>query len=356
MLLHRVFLAVSSSLALSASALAQQPHAEPKIIEVTSSEAGVLPSREIQTRTTTGDSDVVTTTIQGPDVDGRWQTRQETTTETIRKGSATTLRRDVYVQGAQREQVLRERTETDQARSSDGTSQSVSHTWTADLNGRLDLASQVIEDRSSGSGTAEATTRVFVRDEDGRLSEAEQTTVSERHSPSGAATHDLNVMRRDLNGRWQAVETRQTDVRDNGSAGHVEEETVSQPDMNGVVGISERTTTRRSQANGREDVLIERYVPRDPGAVNRSASRMELSERVHVTTSIAADGTRETVEEVEGRNPVATGEPLRLRRRVVTTARPLAGDQSVVERQIFDLDANGRLVLTATERREGSAR
>jgi hypothetical protein len=196
---------------------------------------------------------------------------------------------------------------------------------------------------------------VLVRDANGRLSEAEQTTVSERQFSSGAVQHDVNVMRRDLNGRWQPIETRQTDVRNPGSAEHFEEETVSQPDLNGVVGISGRTITRRSQANGREDVLIERYTPRDNGAVNRSASRMELSERVRVTTSTATDGTRETIEELEGRSPVAAGDPMRLRRRVVTTVRPLGGDQSLVERQTFDLDANGRLVLTATERREGSA-
>ena len=354
MLLFRFAVAASVSLALSASALAQQQHAEPKIVEVTSSSAGVLPSREIQTQTTTGDSDVVTATIQGPGIEGRWQTRQETTTETIRKGSATTVRQDVYGQGAERERVLLERTDADQARSSDGSSQSVSRTWTADLNGRLDLTSQVIEDRSAGA--AEGSARVFERNVDGRLSEAGQTTISERQLSSGAATRDMKVMRRNLNGGWQPIETRQTDVRNNGSAEHVEEETISQPDMNGVVGMSERTITRRSQANGREDVLIERYVPRDTAAMNRSASRMDVSERVRATTSTATDGTRETIEEFEGRSPVATGEPMRLRRRVVTTVRPLAGDQSVVERQIFDLDANGRLVLTATERREGSAR
>ena len=46
---------------------------------------------------------------------------------------------------------------------------------------------------------------------------------------------------------------------------------------------------------------------------------------------------------------------MRLRRRIVTTVRPLGGDESIVERQVFDLDTNGRLVLTATERREGAA-
>src|ERR1051325_7490237 len=124
--------------------------------------------------------------------------------------------------------------------------------------------------------------------------------------------------------------------------------------MNNVVGISERNITRRSTSNGREDVVIERYVAPDPSAVHRSESRMDLSERTRISTTTAADGTRETVEEVEARNPVAAGDPMRLRRRIVTTVRPSGGDQSTVERQVFDLDANGRLVLTATERRDGA--
>ena len=357
MLLVRTAAAVSLALVLAPRlALAQQQHAEPKIIEVNSSGAGVTSWRRVETRTNSGATSVVTGAMQTPGIEGRWQTQQETTAETIVDASgATSVRQEVYTYGAQRERVLIERTESDQARLPDNTVQSISRTWTADANGRLSLTAQAIEDRGSNAGTSGTNTRLLMRDVNGRLSDTVRTTHTETQIAAGVARQDSSIMRRDVNGRWQPLETRHADNRDDGSAEHVVEETVSQPDMNNVVGISERNVTRRSASNGREDVVIERYVARDPSAVHRSESRMDLSERTRLSTTTAADGTRQTVEEVEGRSPVASGDPMRLRRRIVTTVRPLGGDESIVERQVFDLDTNGRLVLTATERREGAA-
>ena len=356
-MLHvRAAATICLSLGLSVPTMAQQPSAEPKILEINSSGAGVMSWRRVETQTTSGDTTVVTTAVQTPGIEGRWQTRQETTTETIANASGTThVTQHVYTIGTQGERVLHERTESNQARLRDNTVQSVSQTWTADVNGRLGLLANSIEERRADAGVSESSTRVFVAGVDGRLTESARTTHNEKQVSPSVVRHDSTVMYRDLNGAWQPVETRQSDERNTDSAGHLEEETVSRPDINGVMGISERNVTRRSVANGREDVLIERYVPRDPGAVHRSPDRMELNERIRVSTTIATDGTRETIEEVEGRNPQAAGDPMRVRQRTVTTVRPLGGDRSAVERQTFDLDANGRLVLTATERREGSA-
>ena len=351
MLLVRTVAAVSFAVAIAPRPAVAQQHAEPKILEVNTSDAGVTSSRRIQTQTTNGDTDVVTDTVQTPGIDGKWEAHHETTTETL----ATGVRRDLYGYGPQGERVLLERTESEQVRLPDASVQATSRTWTADANGRLTLTSQSIEERASKAGASETNTRLLLRDVNGTLSETVRTTHAETQIAPGVARQDSSVMRRDINGRWQPLETRHADNRADGSAEHLVEETVSQPDMNNVVGISERNVTRRSASNGREDVVIERYVARDPSAVHRSESRMDLSERTRLSTTTAADGTRQTVEEVEGRSPVASGDPMRLRRRIVTTVRPLGGDESIVERQVFDLDTNGRLVLTATERRQGAA-
>jgi hypothetical protein len=341
--------------ACAAPALAQQQHAEPKILEVTGSAQGVTSWRRVETRTTTGGVTVVTTAVQSPGIEGGWETRHETSTETIDAGSGTTrVREDVYVHSLQRAPVLLERTETEQVRSRDGL-QSMVQTSTADLDGHLVVTSQSVEERRSDSGATENTSRLLARDVNGTLADVAQTTVTERQRGAGTINRESSVMRRDLNGQWQPIEVRQTDVQGDGGAEQQEEEIVSQPDMNGVIGISERVVTRRSQGKGGEDVLIERYTPRDPGARHRSTSRMELSERTRVSTTTAANGTRETIEEVEARSPVAAADPLRVQRRTVTTVRPLGGDRSVIEQQIYELDPNGRLVLTATERREGAA-
>ena len=352
MLLARTAAAVWLALVVAPRpASAQQQHAEPKILEVNTSGAGVTSWRRVESQTTNDESTVATAAVQTVGIEGRWQTQLETTTET----SADASRQDVYTYGPQGERLLVERTDNNRAQLPDKTVQSISRRWTADVNGRLSVTSQSIQERASNADTSDTNTREFLRDVNGTLSETGRATHNETQISPTVVRQDSSVMRRDLNGRWQPVETRHADGRDNGSAEHLVEETVSQLDMNNVVGITEKNVTRRSASNGREDVVIERYVARDPSAVHRSESRMDLSERTRISTTTAADGTRETVEQVEGRSLVASGDPMRVRRRIVTTIRPLGGDRSVVERQVFDLDANGRLVLTATERREGSA-
>jgi hypothetical protein len=81
---------------------------------------------------------------------------------------------------------------------------------------------------------------------------------------------------------------------------------------------------------------------------------VELSERVRTSTTVTPDGGRSTVEEVEARNPVAAGDPMRVRQRTVSTLRKIGPDRWVTERQVFELDVNGRLVPTVTETQETS--
>ena len=67
-------------------------------------------------------------------------------------------------------------------------------------------------------------------------------------------------------------------------------------------------------------------------------------------TTVKQDGSQ-TVEETEERNPGSPSEPLRVVQRSVTTLRRSGTDSYVSERQVFELDGNGRLVpvLTQTE-------
>ena len=93
------------------------------------------------------------------------------------------------------------------------------------------------------------------------------------------------------------------------------------------------------------------YARDDRGRV-RSDSRDGLSRRIRVSSTVTADGGRNTIEEVEERNPVAPNDPLRLVRRTVTTVRQIGPDRWSTERQIFERDQNGRLVPIATETEE----
>jgi hypothetical protein len=118
--------------------------------------------------------------------------------------------------------------------------------------------------------------------------------------------------------------------------------TLRNRDLNGTVAVSEQTVTRRAQTNDGDEVIVETYSPSIEGG------RLALSRRVRRTTTVTSNGTQ-TVEETAERNPVALGEQLRVIRRSVTTVRPTGTDSYVSERQVFELDVNGRFVPVLTQ-------
>ena len=109
-------------------------------------------------------------------------------------------------------------------------------------------------------------------------------------------------------------------------------------DVNGREAVSEEVVTHRARTKDEERVVIETY--------ERSieAGRLALTQRVNRVTTVTGDGSQ-TVEETAERNPAASSEPLRVVQRSVTTVRRSGTDSYVNERQVFERDANGRLVL-----------
>jgi len=140
-----------------------------------------------------------------------------------------------------------------------------------------------------------------------------------------------------VNGRWQPIETRRGEAREIGASERIDEETIQRLDVNGKLADDERTVTHSYSANAQDHAVIEIYT--------RSDGRLVLNERVHRTTMATPDGGRYTVEEVEGRNPAASTEPMRVIRRVVTTVRRAGAGGWVTEQELFERDVNGRLLL-----------
>ena len=78
------------------------------------------------------------------------------------------------------------------------------------------------------------------------------------------------------------------------------------------------------------------------------AGRLALTQRVNRVTTLTKDGSQ-TVEETEEPSRVSSGDPLRVVRRSVTTMRRSGSDSYVSDRQVFELDVNGRFVPTQTD-------
>ena len=131
------------------------------------------------------------------------------------------------------------------------------------------------------------------------------------------------------------------------SAGTVTESVATRRDLNGRDVVSEKVVTHRARTNDEERVVIETYVPLIYG------DRLELNRRVRRATTVTKDGSQ-TVEETEERNPASPSEPLRVVQRSVTTVRKNGDDSHVSERQIFEPDGNGRLVLVRKQTEHAS--
>jgi hypothetical protein len=133
------------------------------------------------------------------------------------------------------------------------------------------------------------------------------------------------------------------------SAGTVTETITTRRDLNGRDAVSEKVVTHRARTNDEERVVIESYLPVE------YADRLALNWRVSRVTTVTQDGSQ-TIEETEERNHASPSEPLRIVQRSVTTLRRSGSgsDSYVSERQIFEPDGNGRLVLVRKQREQTS--
>ena len=66
--------------------------------------------------------------------------------------------------------------------------------------------------------------------------------------------------------------------------------------------------------------------------------------------------SEQTIREIEERNPVAPIAPMRVTTRTIDTVRQVGPNQWEVQRQVFALDGNGRLVPILTEKGQGTAK
>ena len=156
-------------------------------------------------------------------------------------------------------------------------------------------------------------TAILLPDLNGALRETTRIERTERIDPSVVRDESTQLVR-DVNGRWLATERRSDVIRQTGPSERLEEQTIEHLDVNGKVMIVE----------------------------------------VHRMTT-KTDG-RSTLEEVEGPSLVSPGDPARVIRRTVTTVRPNGADRSITEREVFELDVNGRMTRVARETVESSGR
>ena len=317
--------------------------------------AGV-PLRRVQTRTESNGREIITETTERPGTDGKLKMSLETRTETVRTGAdSTQTKHEVFVPDAQGRPRLLETTQTDVQTSRDGSSRSVANTMAPDINGRLALTTREIQETKTVSPTVKQTdTAIYRPGINEPLVESERLQQTERKVNAGLTESESTRFLRDANGRWQATEARNQEVRTSG-AEQVAEETVRRLSDNGTLTLSERKVTRQTKSNGQDETVTESYLQLAPGVV-ASGDRLQLSERIRLTTTTTADRAQQTVREVEARNPAAPNQPLRVVERTVETFRQISPGRWEVQRQVFALDGNNRLSPVLTEKGESAGK
>jgi len=303
-------------------------------------------SREMQTRTTSAGREVVTQAIEQQSADGRFRKVREATTETVGIGSKSVQStQTVYATDADGRPILMQQTKGDQQELADGTTRTVQDILDADLNGRLGLSQREVSDEKTISrGVKQKDTSIYRPGLNEPLQEAERLRQTERQVSADVLQTESTRYVRAANGQFQAVETRNNEVRKTGVTSTTEEETVNRVDGNGTLNPFARNVTSRSSTKSQEQVVSESYAQ----SPSQPAGRLELKERTRITTTTTSDGGHQTVQELERVNPIPNG-GLRVVERVVETVRRVGPDQWQTERQLFQLDSNGRLVPTIAD-------
>ena len=311
-------------------------------------DSDVEPMRRTHTRRESDGREVVVETVEGPDIGGRRTTLEEVVTETTRGPNTVHTRQDVFRLTVNGRQRLAETNESRQDVQSNGDTVAVHTSRAADVNGRLRLRAQLVEDtRSSAPDVQRTEATLLLPGINDTLREARRTEYTEQEISPQEARRERTDSVRDVNGRWKPIEVRRGEVRRTGATEVVEEETVQRPDLNGNMAVDEVNVIRSSGTEAEEQVVIETYA--GASYERRLNGRPPLSQRVQRTTTASADGGRYTVEDFEERSRVSPNSPLRVVRRIVTTVSPAGPGEWVTQRQIFELDVNGRLRLVRTE-------
>jgi hypothetical protein len=346
---------LSILLGVSVAAAVQQPPGPTEefsslTIERSFARGAGIPSRVVRTRTESGQREVITESTEVPGLDGKLRLSFETTRDTLRTSAdSTETKHEVFAPDAQGRRQLVESTQTDVQTFRDGSERIVSNTRTPDLNGRLTLVSREIsEARSPSPNVTETETTIFRPGIHEPLKESERITRTERKVSPLVTQSDSTHFELGANGRWQTLESRSQEVRLEGSA-QVTEETVRRPSLNGNLDVGERTVTTQSKSNGQDQTITEIYASENTLGVAGADNRLQLNQRLRVTTTIS-DAGQQTIREVEERNPGAPRDRLRVTERTIETLRQIGPNRWEVQREVFALDGNGRLVPVQTER------
>jgi hypothetical protein len=221
-----------------------------------------------------------------------------------------------------------------------------------DLNNGFQVVRRDVEETTTtGPGTTETRTTVLTPGAAPGLAPHEQIVRIERKqggSQKVQTTHSLP----NGNGGWQVSKIEDKVVQADGKSARTAHDRVYQRDAQQNLSLSREVVTKTwTDGSGQEHETTESYSNYSPGLGVSGSGRLNLDQRLRIVRRTSADGTRQTDQQTEERDPNAPGGDLRVAQKSSessTTNREGTTTQGSV--QSVDANGNTRTILLFTTR------
>ena len=306
--------------------------------------SGRSPSaRAVEKHAQSGGKDVTTRSSGSLPGGGAYQPSGESEEETVRIDAKTVrvVRREFATDSNGRRKVVGI-TEEQQKTLPDGRQTVVRTISRPDLNNGFQVARRDIEETTTtGPGTTETRTTVLMPGAEERLVPHEQMVRVERKQgdvEKVQTTHSLP----NGNGGWQVSKIEDKLVKAEGKNSRTTQERVYQRDAQQNLSLSKEVLNKNwTDGAGQEHETVESYSDYSPGMAVSGNGRLNLDQRLRIVRRTSPDGSQQTEQQQEERDPNAPDSALRPTQKTMETATT-SRDGSVTKKgTVLSVDANG---------------
>ena len=316
--------------------------------------AGATPTRTTETHHEADGKVTDTQSVQRQGEGGRYEPYLDTEKEST-KIDADTTRNVVrtYGRDADGRKKLIQVSEEVVHSLADGNSKVSRSTSNPDVNGGLQVVRKEQEEtRRTGEKSQETTTTVLTPDANGRFVTAMQ--IREQQTKTSDTVTDVrkSTLLPDANGKLQVSEVREGRLEADGKNA-TKSEQVSLADPEGRLSVVQKTVSKDTEGpNGEKRQTIENYSTQVPGKTSESGLR--LDQKITTTSLPGPDGSRNSIQQVEQRDPSGSGNGLQVTQRTIDIVRPGANGGTREQQRTEARDVNGNRGVVWIDNRQSS--
>jgi hypothetical protein len=318
------------------------------------SASGANPTRTTEAHRESDGKVVDTQSLQRLGTDGRYEPYLDTEKESVKvDGNTTKNVVRTYARDSDGRKKLVQVTEEEVHALPDGESRVSRSTSNPDVNGGLQVVQrEQAETKRTGANSQETTTTVLTPDANGRFIPSMQTREEQTKSSDTVTEVKKSTLLPDANGRMQVSEVRQGRLETNGKD-QTKSEQVSRADSEGRLSVVQKSVSKNSEGlNGEKRQTVESYSNQVPGKADGTA--LQLNQKVTTTSRVGVDGTTNTVQQTEQRDPSGSGNGMQTTGTTIDIVRPGLNGGTREQQRSESRNANGNTGVIWIDNRESS--